>query len=572
MLRGYASVIAVLGLLSPLLIFGGLSPVIRTLALDDLTRTTRAVAGALTASIASGDLAAADSLARELGADTGARITVIAPDGRVLVDTGADPASMESHRTRTEVIAALDSGEGTAVRTSATLGTEMLYSAVALELADTTAAVVRAGMQFRHIDAIEGGIASRIALLAAIAAILSAMVAWISSRALSAPIGKLAEGLGRMQAGDFGVRAEPSRIRELDDLSRGFNSAAEKTGGLISELSERTSQFEAILDSSSGPLAVLDRSGRFVFANDSFRDLGAMDDFDGKDYREVISRSEMLSVLREALDSTGSGRGRIESGGRTWAASWTEVAGLDQVVIGMADVTESENLAAVKRDFAVNVAHEMRTPLTAIKGFTETLVEHASDVDRKYLGIILRNTDRLISLVRDLQTLAEIENPEYEPAFEEVDLARLTGLVLELFRPAAAAKGLELAFDAGNAGPVRGDAFRLEQVVINLLDNAIKYTDRGSVTVSLSEERNEAVLVIADTGRGIPQADIPRLCERFYVVDKSHSRTIGGTGLGLAIVKHILLLHGGALGIRSEVGRGSTFLVRLPLYREPSTS
>jgi two-component system, OmpR family, phosphate regulon sensor histidine kinase PhoR len=570
--RGYAIVILVLGLLSPLLIFGGLRPVIRSLALEDLATTTYAVRSALSESILSGDMERTDSLARSLQAETGARITVIAPDGRVLVDTDADPLAMESHRTRTEVIAALESGEGTAIRNSATLGTAMLYAAVTLKQGDTVLAVVRSSVPFRHLDSIVGGIASRMALLAAIAVALSALIAWIFSRSLAVPVRRLADGLAWMQAGDYGVRAEPSRIRELDDLAKGFNNAAERTGGLISDLSERTSQFEAILDSSSGPLAVLDRQGRFVFANDAFRALGASDDLSGRDYREVIASSEIQSLLRKALEAPGSGQDRVSKDGRTWAASWTVVAGHEQVVLGMADITDAVNLAAVKRDFAVNVAHELRTPLTAIKGFAETLSEHADDEERKYLDIILRNAERLISLVRDVQALAEMERPGYELEAEEVDLRALLGPVIELFRPAAKEKGLELALEPGSSVLVSGDPYRLEQLAINLLDNAIKYTDKGSVRLSVSEDEGQALLEVSDTGQGIPEADIPRLCERFYVVDRSRSRHLGGTGLGLAIVKHIVMLHSGALGIRSEVGKGSTFFVRFPLFTGPSPS
>jgi two-component system phosphate regulon sensor histidine kinase PhoR len=570
--RGYLAVILVLGFLTPLLILGGLRPVLTSLALEDLATTAVVLKSALSQSIISGDLARADSLARDLEEHTGARITVIAPDGRVLVDTEADPLSMESHRTRPEVIAALESGTGTAVRRSVTLGRDSLYAAVALERGDTLVAVVRVSVPFRHLDSVMAGIASREGFLVMIATALSALIAWVSARSLAMPIRKLAEGFGKVQSGDYGVRAEPSRIRELDDLARGFNDATATTGRLISDISERNSQFMAILDSSSGPLAVLDRQGRFVFVNEAFRSLGASAGFEGRDYREVISSSELLSMLRRAIETPGGCRDRVATGGRTWVVSCSAVSGQDQVVIGMADITEAANLAAMKRDFAVNVAHELRTPLTSIKGFAETLAEKADPESRKYLDTILRNTERLISLVRDIQTLSLIESPGFRLDLQAVDLRVIAALVLDLFRPAARAKGLDLIYDSQDLRPVLGDAYRLEQVVINLLDNAIKYTDKGCVKLTLSEDDGQAHLEITDTGQGIPNAELPRLCERFYVVDRSRSRQLGGTGLGLAIVKHIVMLHSGALGIRSEVGSGSTFFVRLPLFTGPSPS
>lgn len=566
--RGYGVVILVLGILTPILIFGGIRPVLSSLALGDLSATAAAVRDEIGPDILSGDLAGADSAAISFGRATGLRVTVIAPDGTVMMDTEADPLGMENHRTRPEIMAAFDSGSGTAMRRSATLGRDMLYAAVALDRSGARLAVVRVSVPFRHLDSVISGIASRMGLLAAVAVALSILLAWHSSRIVSGPVKKLAWEFARIQRGDYEVRAEPSRIAELDELSRGFNTAAARTGTLISELTQRNSQFEAILDSASGPLAVLDRGGRFVFANHAFRELGVSGSFDDRDYRELISSPELLACIHQALESDAPGRGRVSAAGRTWAFSNTPVTGYEQVVVSLADVTEVVKLAAVKRDFAVNVAHELRTPLTAIKGFAETLEDSTTGEGRKYLDAILRNADRLISLVRDVQTLSLIESPGFRLDLQPLDFGAIIDLVLELFRPAAGSKGLELSFVRENVRPVEGDAYRLEQVLINLLDNALKYTDKGSVRVTLREDDGQALLEVTDTGQGIPAEEIPRLCERFYVVDKSRSRQLGGTGLGLAIVKHIVMLHGGALGIRSEPGAGSTFSVRLPLAEE----
>jgi two-component system phosphate regulon sensor histidine kinase PhoR len=309
---------------------------------------------------------------------------------------------------------------------------------------------------------------------------------------------------------------------------------------------------------------VLDTDGCFVFVNEAFRMLCSDPTIEGRDYREVISSAELMGLLRDALGTRSGDRSSVSILGRTWTVRFTTVPGHDQVVVGMADITEAAAVATMKRDFAINVSHELRTPLTAIKGFAETLSEHAAPDDRKYFETILRNTERLISLVRDVQTLAEIEAPGYEPEMEELDLPALVGLVLDLFRPRALERGLELSFTHGDLPAVKGDAYRLQQVVINLLDNAIKYTERGSVAVSLEVREGSAVLEVRDTGQGILPADIPRLCERFYVVDRSRSRQLGGTGLGLSIVKHIVLMHGGTLAIESTPGVGSVFRVTLP--------
>lgn len=571
-LRGYAIVISVLGILTPLLVFGGLEPVLVEAALEDLTSTAVMLREALAPRILEGDIAGTDSMAHALCRETGTRITVIGPDGRVLTDTDAFPASMESHRTRPEVISAFQTGRGTAVRTSSTLDLDMLYSAVMIERAGEPIAVVRASRPFRLLSAVLSGIGARILALAAAAVSLSALIAWHFSRSITLPVERLAEAFGRIKTGDYSTRLEPSRIREIDSLNAGFNEAAQKTGSLFSELSERTSQFQAMLESAYGPIAVLDSAGRLMFANRAFRLLGSGGSMEGRDYREVISHPDLLSMLGRALAIGEHGQAKISAGGKTWAAAHAPVPGHSQVVVSMADITEIENMAAMKRDFAVNVAHELRTPLTAIKGFTETLAEKTDSEGRRYVETILRNTDRLIALVRDVQTLAQIESPGFMLDLQSVDLLPVLTLTVELFEPAAERKGLDLSIEAREVPPVNGDVFRLQQVFINLLDNAVKYTDTGSVKVTLTVDEGQALVDFSDTGPGIPSEAIPRLCERFFVVDRSRSRQSGGTGLGLAIVKHILMLHGGSLAIRSELGRGSTFSVRLPLADSPAAN
>jgi two-component system phosphate regulon sensor histidine kinase PhoR len=564
-LRGYALVILVMAILALILILGGLKPVITELALQDLSRTALVLRGALSPWDPDSMGGHADSLRAVLGGRPDLRITLVAPDGTVLLDTETESTGMESHRTRPEILAALSGGTGTDIRWSETLGREMLYAAVPVMSNGDLSFVLRVSIPFTHLGSVMGATTSRMAVLALVALLLSGLVAWLSSRSIAVPVRRLSEEMSLVRDGDFSVRVEPSSITELDELSKSFNETAARTGDLIEEISQRNSQFRAILESSAGPLAVLDTDGCFVFANGAFRALCSDPSIESRDYREVISSADLMGLLREALGARSGNRDSVNVLGRTWTVRFTTVPGHDQVVVGMADITEAAAVATMKRDFAVNVSHELRTPLTAIKGFAETLAEHASPADRKYFDTILRNTERLISLVRDVQTLAEIEAPGYEPEMEELDLVALVGLVLDLFRPRAEERGLELIFTHGNLPAVKGDAYRLQQVVINLLDNAIKYTERGSVAVSLEVREGSAVLEVGDTGQGIPPADIPRLCERFYVVDRSRSRRSGGTGLGLSIVKHIVMMHGGTLEIRSEQGTGSTFSVRLPL-------
>jgi two-component system phosphate regulon sensor histidine kinase PhoR len=228
----------------------------------------------------------------------------------------------------------------------------------------------------------------------------------------------------------------------------------------------------------------------------------------------------------------------------------------------MHDITEIIHLSTIKKDFVVNVSHELRTPLTAIKGFVETMEDDEDEKSKRYLEIIKRHTDRLISIVQDLQQLSELESVK-QLEMEKVRIAQLLKPVLKMFEARLAEKALEVVLDVDDV-EASADPFKLEQVFINLIDNSIKYTEKGKITISATPGKKQTEIKVEDTGIGIPKEHIPRIFERFYVVDKSHSRRMGGTGLGLSIVKHIVQAHHGSITIESAVGKGTRVIIRLP--------
>jgi two-component system phosphate regulon sensor histidine kinase PhoR len=252
-------------------------------------------------------------------------------------------------------------------------------------------------------------------------------------------------------------------------------------------------------------------------------------------------------------------------GDRIFMCSVTPLEGGEGVVSVFHDITEIKNIEKIKKDFVINVSHELRTPLAAIKGYAETLREGAdAEPSKKYVEIIERNTDRLINIVNDLLLLSSLE----EKAFlelEDIDLKDFLEDVIKIFDQRLKDKELSLVMDVNeNLPTIKADLFKLEQMLINLLDNAVKYTDRGEITVSLDVQDKKVRIRVTDTGIGIPKEDIPRIFERFYVVDKSRSRKYGGTGLGLSIVKHIVLLHHGTIDIESDLGKGTKVTVTIP--------
>jgi len=236
----------------------------------------------------------------------------------------------------------------------------------------------------------------------------------------------------------------------------------------------------------------------------------------------------------------------------------------NETVLVFHDITGIKNLERIKKDFVVNVSHELRTPLTAIKGYAET-IEETDTENLKYLEIIKRHTDRLINIVEDLLVLSELEEKELISMGDTFHLESVIDQVLKMFEGKLKTKNLKLSLEVQkDLPPVRGDLMKMEQVLINLVDNAIKYTEKGQITISLRMRDGSIELKVKDTGIGIPAEHLPRIFERFYTVDKSHSRRVGGTGLGLSIVKHIVHLHGGSINVESEPGMGSTFTIRYP--------
>ncbi|RLE05479.1 MAG: PAS domain-containing sensor histidine kinase, partial [Candidatus Aminicenantes bacterium] len=254
----------------------------------------------------------------------------------------------------------------------------------------------------------------------------------------------------------------------------------------------------------------------------------------------------------------------IELNKKIFLCSFVFIPSKEELIIVFHDITEFKRLEKIKRDFVVNVSHELRTPLTAIKGYVETLEEEVEGEAKRYLEIIKKHTERLINIVQDLLLLSELEEKGLSEAREDVDLKDMVEDVFKIFKQKAEEKNLKLSLVSENKPVVRGDPFKLEQMFINLIDNAIKYTEKGEVLVSLKRADKGVVVEVKDTGVGIPAEHLDRIFERFYVVDKSHSRKLGGTGLGLSIVKHIVLLHNGKIDVESKLGKGAKFTIVLP--------
>jgi two-component system phosphate regulon sensor histidine kinase PhoR len=518
------------------------------------------------AALASRDAARLDSLAKDLGLQTNSRITIIDPEGTVVADSWRSPAEMENHKTRPEIMRALRGEVGTSLRYSSTLEEALLYVAIPVEDRDEVGGVLRVSLSLKSIDDALGGLRDDIIVIGSVIALLSLIGALLFTRNFSRPIDRLIAASRRVASGDFDARVLLRGGGELKELAGSFNYMTDQVKRLFGELSEKSEELNGVVGTIRDGLLVLDKDGRIVLSNPGFMSIAGEEAVDGKFYWEVIQVPDLADLVRIVTAQRANSVREVHFNGRDYLCSGDFLSSREGVVLLIHDITEMKNVEKVKKDFIVNLSHELRTPLTAIKGFLETLQDEVTVDGQHYLGIVRRHTDRLVNIVEDLLVLSELEDSGTELQVGEVDLRRLMEDVIHVFEHRVREKGLELTLKARDGRLIiHGDQFKLEQVFINLIDNAVKYTERGGVTVGITESDQSVVIVVEDSGVGIPEGHLSRIFERFYVVDKSRAKTVGGTGLGLAIVKHIVLLHGGTVEVDSQPGRGTRFIVGLPI-------
>jgi two-component system phosphate regulon sensor histidine kinase PhoR len=532
-----------------------------------LGRYARLMDGGALAAARSREPAALRSYAADRAKLLSARVTWIAPDGTVLADTEENPAYMENHAGRPEVKKALAGEDNYLVRFSATLKKDMLYFAHPVWDRGAVAGVLRLSVDMADLNRLLAGVKAQYLLIVSFLVVVSGAALVVVHGYFKRAIGRFSLASRRVADGDFDVGFPGSDSFEIRELSKSFEAMVRKIRTLVSDLVAEKNEIESIVAAAGEGIAVIDGRGVVVRANRGFE---AMFDFPGaagRFYWEVIRSNELVETIRTGREG---GRSAVELDERTLLCGLTRLAERDETILTCADVTQVKNWETVKKDLVTNVSHELGTPLTAIKGYVETLFEEETDERKKrFLGIVARHAERLANITKDLLTLSRLEDARAARPTERVSLDTVLDNVLPLFRGRAEAKGLELAVRAEeNLPAIQGDSFAIEQAFINLLDNAVKYTEKGFIRVALLREGARVKVEIADSGIGIPERDLDRIFERFYVVDKSRSRSLGGTGLGLSIVKHIVARHGGEIGVKSVLGNGTTFTIFLPASSE----
>jgi len=520
-----------------------------------------------------------DSVCKAMGRQSATRFTVILPSGRVVGDSRETPDLMDNHANRPEIAMALSGETGTSIRYSNTLLQSMMYVARPIKENDNILAVIRAAIPTTFIERELKSIQLKIGLGGLLIALLAAGISLLISRRIAHPIVAMKKSAAQFANGDFSQRLTAPDSEEMAGLAEALNRMASQLDSRINTIINQRNEFETVLSSMQEGVVAFDNKERIISMNQAAAVLFECDPVQcqDKNIQEVVRNLPLQQFIRHAISGRELEEDDIvlyQNGEKILNLKSSPLLDADKDQIGtlvvINDVTQLRRLENMRKDFVANVSHEIKTPLTAIKGFVETL--HQGNVDKpeeaeRFLGIIQKHVDRLSSIIDDLLSLSRIEQEDERQAleFESRPILEVFRSAVQICRSAAEEKSIDINLSCEEHLEACIDPTLLEQAVVNLLDNAVKYSEPNSaIHLKASLTDSELQIIVEDQGIGIAQKHLPRLFERFYRVDKARSRKLGGTGLGLAIVKHIAQAHGGQVTVKSTPGKGSTLTIHLP--------
>lgn len=521
----------------------------------------------------------APAVAATISREIRARVTIIRGDGTVVGDSDVTPenlSNLENHLHRPEVQEALKSGQGSSIRYSATIRTPMLYVALPLQASSGERGILRLALPLTAIEAARASIRTLLGISVVISLLIALCLSYVLSRVTSRSLRTMTMLATQIGRGNYSRRIPVSTRDEVGELAGVMNEMAAQIQQNLERISAERNRLDTILTSMGEGLMVTDAQGRITLVNPAFCRLFSLaENVEGRQVIE-IARNPALNEAFRAVSASGSERLEemtLHLGEDTHLLThWVplrEEGVLQGIVAVFHDITDLKKLENIRRDFVANVSHELRTPVTVIKGYGEALLggtlENDPERARRFVEIIYSHSERLADLIGDLLTLSQLESGTLTLDLTPLQIERAAGHAAGLLEQKAGRKQITINTAALAGAPaILADPGRLEQVLINLLDNAIKYTPAsGTISFITAEENGMLRIGVRDTGIGIPPKDLPRIFERFYRVDAARNRDEGGTGLGLSIVKHIVQLHGGTVAVESEPGKGSTFWISL---------
>ncbi|MFP3897924.1 MAG: ATP-binding protein [Dehalococcoidia bacterium] len=518
---------------------------------------------------------ALDALARTLGEQIDTRVTIIAVDGTVLGDSVEDAATMENHADRPEFRDALQHDLGEYSRYSTTLRQKMMYVAVPISHEGEVIGVARVALPLTAVEGLVHSVTVSIVLAMGIGVLVIILAAWAISRVTTRPIRKLTLAAREIASGNLAQSIGVEARDEVGELAQAFNEMSLQLKERIETISGDRTRLAAILENMADGVIMTDVEGNVWLVNDAARKLFNIEHEGGKTLIEVVRDHEMDEVLRLCLKTAKAETVQYESGTTRRYVRAIAIPIVREEVSGalllIQDLTELKGLQTTRRELIGNISHEFRTPLAAIKAMVETLLDGAVE-DRETVRDFLKRIDdeveRLTQIVAELTELSRIETGKAELILEPVDLNLLVEDAVSQLSPQADRQQLIVEKQlAADLPVVQADKARTRQVIVNIFHNAIKFTDAGGrIAIATRAQGDSVMVVVSDTGVGIPDTDLPHVFERFYKGDRARSGG-AGTGMGLAIARHVVEAHGGVIWVQSEEGRGSTFSFSLPIER-----
>ncbi len=548
-------------------------------SIDDLISRARLIEGRFIPLINSGNSTDIDSLCKSLGELSITRITVVDPSGKVLGDSEEEPQRMDNHNDRPEIIQAKREGSGSSIRYSHTLGEDMLYVAVPLPVQDGQTAALRVSIALTSIHSGLKSLDTKIIIGGLIIAFIITMFSLYITERISKPLVEIKRGAESFASGDFSRKIPVYNSLEIGELAESMNKMAGDLDSRIKTIIRQRNEQEAVLASMVEGVLAIDQDEKVIGYNRAAGKLLGIGESraEGKILHEVVRNIDLQRFVARVLSSREIAEEEIvlrDNGVKYIQVHGTILkdsrGGSIGALVVLNDVTRLHRLEAIRREFVANVSHELKTPVTSIKGFVETLIDGAvNDPESalRFLDVISRQADRLSAIIDDLLTLSRMEQDsgKTQISLRLEPIRPVLKSAIQVCELKAQASDIRIKLSCPEDLKAKINAPLLEQAIINLVDNAIKYSEtEGVIGVSANYEDNEAIIRVTDRGSGIAKEHLSRLFERFYIVDKARSRKMGGTGLGLAIVKHIAQAHNGYPKVESTPGKGSTFSIHIP--------